>query len=370
MEQTWCGACYEGADVTERCYLHIGAPKTGTTYLQHALHRNRSRLKSAGVLYPRVAGNAHHTSVWDLRSMWEQREFGKDVRGHWDEAVRRVREWDGTTAVMSSELFVYAEPDECARALTAFDDVEVHVIYTARDLVRQAPAVWQERIKNQYTLEYDDFLTDLVGRSRTSMAKGFWKAQDASTALRRWSQGLPPEHVHVVTTPPAGSAPAVLWERFVSVLGLEGGEYDADAPAANTSMSVTAAEVLRRYNIRHGQSLTPLQYRRRVVASGLLEVLAEGVADTSKLGLSPAHERALVARGKAIGNAIRHRGYDVVGSLDELAPEAADRLSKASAQGKQPGGVAADEVADALLDVVDLMLRSKLSRRSGKRPPQ
>ncbi len=354
--------------MTERCYLHIGAPKTGTTYLQHALHRNRRKLKAGGVLYPRVSGNAHHTSVWDLRAMWEQREFGTDIRGHWDEAVRRVREWDGATAVMSSELFVYAEPDECARALTAFGDIEVHVVYTARDLVRQAPAVWQERIKNQYTLEYDEFLADLVGKSRTPMAKGFWKAQDASAALRRWSQGLQPDHVHVVTTPPAGSPPTLLWDRFAGVLGLEGARYRADVPATNTSLSVTAAEVLRRYNIRHGKAMTPVQYRRRVVASGLLGVLAKGVRDSSKLALSPAHEKALVARGTTIRDDIAACGYDVVGSLADLAPGAAGRLPKPSARGKQPGEVTADEITDALLDVVDSMLRKKPTRGRGKRP--
>lgn len=352
--------------MTERFYLHIGAPKTGTTYVQQVLHRNRAQLKSDGVLYPRVAGNAHHTSVWDLRAMWEQREFGNDIRGHWEEAVQRVRQWDGAVAVMSSELFVYADPGECLRALTAFGDIEVHVIYTARDLVRQAPAVWQERIKNQYTLGYDVFLTDLVGTSKTPMARGFWKAQDAPTALRRWSQGLPPQNVHVVTTPPAGSPPALLWERFASVLGLEASAYDADVPAANTSMSVTEAEVLRRYNIRHGKALTPLHYRRRVVVAGLLEVLAESVTDTSRLALSPAHESALVARGSAIADDIRERGYDVVGSLDDLAPEAPGRLVIPGSPAKQPSEVTTDEVADALLDVVDTLLRGKPKRKRRK----
>lgn len=33
-------------------YLHIGAPKTGTTYLQNVLWRNRERLRTDGLLYP------------------------------------------------------------------------------------------------------------------------------------------------------------------------------------------------------------------------------------------------------------------------------------------------------------------------------
>src|SRR3712207_9036613 len=33
-------------------YLHVGAPKTGTTYLQDRLHRNRAALAARGVHYP------------------------------------------------------------------------------------------------------------------------------------------------------------------------------------------------------------------------------------------------------------------------------------------------------------------------------
>ena len=116
------------------------------------------------------------------------------------------------------------------------------MIYTARDLVRQAPAVWQERLKNQHTLGYDAFLKDVLGPRKSPMSKGFWSAQDAPTALQRWSQGIPPEQVHVVTTPPSGAAPSLLWERFASVIGVDPAAFDIDVPAVNTSMSVTAAE--------------------------------------------------------------------------------------------------------------------------------
>ncbi len=351
--------------MTERFYLHIGAPKTGTTYLQQVLARNRAQLSADGVLYPKVAGDAHHTSLWDLRREWQQRDFGKDIRGHWDEAVRLVTDWGGPVAVMSSELFVYAEPEESLRAVNAFGDIDVHVVYTARDLIRQAPAMWQERVKNQRTLSYDEFLTDLVTKSRTPMAKHFWKAQDASAALRDWSQGLPAHHVHVVTAPTAGAPPSLLWERFASVLGIDGSAYDTDVPVLNTSMSVTSAEVLRRYNIRHGKNLTLLQYRRRLVVAGLLEVLAEAVGDTSRLTLSPAQERALSARAQLIARAIGERGYDVVGSLSELTPEPGSRLLAAVKPGKQPNDLTADDICDALLDVVDHLLRDR-----GKKKPR
>ncbi len=42
--------------MTQRVYLHVGAPKSGTTYLQQTLRTNRDRLEAAGVL---VAGESH-----------------------------------------------------------------------------------------------------------------------------------------------------------------------------------------------------------------------------------------------------------------------------------------------------------------------
>ncbi|MEJ7689547.1 MAG: hypothetical protein WKF76_03450 [Nocardioidaceae bacterium] len=353
--------------MADRIFLHIGAPKTGTTYLQQVLHRNRDALEAAVVLYPRVVGDAHHTAVWDVRAPTE-RDFGRDVSGDWGKAVRLVDAWTGT-AVMSSELFVYAEEKECGRALTAFaDGTEVHVIYTARDLVRQAPAVWQERVKNQHTLGYGPFLADALGRSQTHMAKGFWRAQDLPVALKRWSQGIPPEHVHVVTTPPAGSPPTLLWERFASVLGLDGASYDTDIPVVNTSLSVTAAEVLRRFNVRHGHELTHLQYRR-LVRKGLFDVLSEVVEDSSKLTLTSSEYAALSKRSEEGAAAARARGYDIVGSLDDLVPIPARQLQKHQLGGTRPDDLDDAEVAAALLDVVNklLLLQRTLVRRGKKK---
>ncbi|MGI8888264.1 MAG: hypothetical protein ACR2GB_04745, partial [Nocardioidaceae bacterium] len=211
--------------MSERVYLHIGAPKTGTTYLQQVLSQNQEAMRADGVTYPTILGDAHHTAVWDIGGTWERRKSARKSKGHWDRVVRMSQDWPGRAAVISSELFVYLSLEDAAKAIGSFGDTQVHVIYTARDLVRQAPAVWQERIKNQYVLGYSDFLDDLLGPGTSKMAKGFWRAQDAVTALARWSQGLDPSHVHVVTAPPSGSPPHVLWERFASVLGLDPGTY-------------------------------------------------------------------------------------------------------------------------------------------------
>ena len=38
----------------QRLYLHVGLPKSGTTFLQALLAKNRGRLKESGFIYPFV----------------------------------------------------------------------------------------------------------------------------------------------------------------------------------------------------------------------------------------------------------------------------------------------------------------------------
>lgn len=352
--------------MVERVYLHIGAPKTGTTYLQRALGMNREPMQDAGVLYPRGAADAHHVAVWDLRELWEERENSPKIRGAWQRTVDEVLSWPGPGALLSSELFVYADEAQAARALGSFCDADVHVIYTARDLVRQVPAVWQERLKNQRTMPYEQFVADVIGPAKTGMAKGFWNAQDTPVALQRWSQGLPADRVHVVTTPSSGSAPGLLWNRFMSVIGLDGPAYQVDVPAVNTSMGIVEAEVLRRLNKRHAQDIGPVTYRK-VFRNGLFDVLADVVPDKVKIVLTPDEHNALVARGRTISEGIRTAGYDVVGELDDLVPETM-AAAASSATARRPADVTQAEVVDTLLDVVNALLVQRLDRSRRKQP--
>ena len=152
------------------------------------------------------------------------------------------------------------------------------------------------------------------------MAKGFWSGPGHPEALKRWSQGLPAERVHVVTTPPSGSSPDVLWDRFMTVIGLDGPTYQVDVPAVNTSMGIVEAEVLRRLNQRHAQDIGPVAYRK-IFRAGLFDVLSDVVEDKVKIVLAPDEHNALVARGKQVADGIQRAGFDVVGSLNELVPE-------------------------------------------------
>ena len=57
--------------MSKRILLHVGTPKTGTSYLQDVLFRNRNRLIEQGVLYPGDRFDAHFLAALDLmRLSW------------------------------------------------------------------------------------------------------------------------------------------------------------------------------------------------------------------------------------------------------------------------------------------------------------
>src|SRR3954451_8381661 len=83
-------------------YLHVGAPKTGTTYLQDRLALNRNELARHGVHYPLGLRASQFRPALDLLDMpWGgQRE---DVEGEWDALMGRVRRHRGS-AIVSDEI--------------------------------------------------------------------------------------------------------------------------------------------------------------------------------------------------------------------------------------------------------------------------
>jgi hypothetical protein len=338
----------------QRVFLHIGAPKTGTTYLQKVLANNRDAMEAAGVLYPRVGREAHHSAVWSVRGTFANTDKGATFADHWARLVRQSRAWTGHTVVISSELFCFSRRRKIAEIVGAFGAAQVHIVYTARDLMRQVPAVWQEQVKNREVMTYRDYLADVLGRRRSPLATMFWNSQDVPDVLRRWSRGLDPACVHLVTAPPAGAPADLLWRRFATVVGLQADAYPSDLPAANTSLSITAAETLRRFNVRHAADLPILDYRR-LVRRRLDPAFAATLQDGSRLPLTPAQRDAIVDLSEGMVSRLRRAGYDVVGSLDELVPQ---RLPDGGAPvGSGPDDLSDAELVDALTDVLDYLLR-------------
>ena len=137
--------------------LHVGLPKTGTTYLQALLAANRDRLRAAGVLYPFIRPGAMFHGAVEIRG--SHAKFGlsaDEVAGTWAALCERAREHDGTT-IISHEVLAGATREQIRTALEPLAGIDVQVVVTARDLGRQAVAHWQEEVKLGATYSFAEF---------------------------------------------------------------------------------------------------------------------------------------------------------------------------------------------------------------------
>ena len=80
-----------GGTVTSKVLLHVGTPKTGTSYFQDVLFRNREVLAAAGIAYPASRHDSHFLAALDLMQLpWGGLQ--SDAIGAWDDLAREVRE--------------------------------------------------------------------------------------------------------------------------------------------------------------------------------------------------------------------------------------------------------------------------------------
>jgi len=315
------------ASATPRVYLHVGVPKTGTTFVQDVLWRGRSQLSRDGVCYPLRRRTEGFAAAMDLRGASWGGGRNPDWDGTWDRLARTVIESGAPRSVISGELLAAADATAVARAMASFPDHEVHVVLTVRDLARQLVSGWQEHVKHRVSVPLESFVAGCLGDGAAAereqrFAGSFWRLHDGAAVATRWGGGLPPEQLHLVTVPPAGRAGrGELWERFAAVTGIDPVIGHVDTARPNTSLGVAEAELLRRYNASRVGELSQLHYDQVVRVLLAEKVLAGG--DGPPLRLPAQFADAVHQRSTQLTAALAAAGYDVVGDLDDLVPDLA-----------------------------------------------
>lgn len=303
---------------SRRVVLHVGLPKTGTTFLQASLHDNKPALKESGFLYPHKDDRMFRAAL-DVRGTHKAWGLKRaDVSGRWDELCRKARKHDGTT-VISQELFASASVHQIIAATTMLKGLEVHVVVTARDLARQATAEWQEGIKHGRRLTFEEFReTVLALDSETDYARRFRAAQDLPGVLARWGSSLPPERVHVVCCPPPDEDPTRLWRLFGDAVGFDAAAFPPATDRANRSLGVNEVDLLRRVNLALDRRLVQPEYGdvvKRLYAQRLL------AAHPSARPVVPVEMYDdLVVVGERWVKEVEQVGYRVHGDLAHLVP--------------------------------------------------
>lgn len=339
-------------------YLHIGVPKTGTTYLQGLLWGNRDALAERGLLVAARSRGDFFRAVSDLRGGEFIGHQVAGAEGTWDRVAGMAAGWPGRS-VISHELFGGLRGERLERVFESVGDRPVHAVLTLRDLARILPAAWQEQVKNQRVDPWHDFL-DRIRKLEPPRDARFWGLHNVTRILRTWSKFVPPERIHIVTVPPPGAPRTLLLERYLSVFGVAIEGLDVTVRRANESLEAADVEFLQRVNQVTRDRLSWDTYHDVVKHLAVPKVLA--VRQKSTRITVPDSElpwlREETDRTRAT---IQELGCDVVGDLAELSPRTA------GTDYVDPSLVTEDEVLESAIDAFVGMVEEYAALRATAR---
>ena len=330
-------------------YLHIGTPKSGTTYLQRLLWTNKKRLATHGTL---MAGNGRKDSLHAMMAIQQRNKlttYGEEEQSAWPRLQAEAAEWDGDV-IISHEFLGRATRKQASAAIAELAPADVHIVVTVRDYLAVIPGIWQESVKIGSADPFDVFVEKMLAGSTSGPWS--WSTTDVQAVLDRWTGGVPPEHVHVVTVPPPGSAPDLLWQRFATACGLDPGVARLPDKGRNDSLGRAEAELLMRLDDRWPAEVADSLPERHRWVRGYLGQDVLVPSRSPRVTVPRAGALELRAKAAAAADHIRTHGFHVSGDLDDLTcldvpPEGA------------PSTLATDEeVLDVALEaVVELLMR-------------
>lgn len=200
--------------------LHVGAHKTGTTFLQSTFFDNRAVLAEHGIHYPDMGPNkAHHV----LGAPWlNMKELDKAVKKQggteaiWDRFLSTYGTSDGTVFI-SSESFSRGGNNsvnipELASRLSVFDDIQV--LYTLRDQAELAQSAWLQVSKNSRVLSVNPYVTEIMTNHRRG---GIW--YDHNLAYDHLLTGFRPDQITLLDYAKLTASDGGIVGAFLDLLG-------------------------------------------------------------------------------------------------------------------------------------------------------
>lgn len=333
--------------MSQRVVLHIGSPKSGTTYIQSNLWANRARLLDRGVLLP--GRRADHYSL----AAFTRGE--PKTRGVRDRVLRQVRDWHGV-AMITCEWFTMTSRENVALLVEDLAPAEVEVVFTTRPFTSSAPAAWQQTLRNGLASALGEFINSMPTRED----RWGWSTLDPAEVLPRWDEAVTPGRVHVVTMPPPGSARTLLWDRYMQACRLPADDFDMEGAVPNESISAESARLLqligRELRAAVDADASGLQVQRR----WLRQYFSQGLLQPHRghaILVSPPQVAQLQERARATVKFLESADYDIVGDLNELL-----------AHHPKPNALAVEDVeTEALLELTTAIIPPMLGALRAER---
>lgn len=299
-----------------RVVLHVGTPKSGTTFVQRKLVRNAGTLQETGVLVPLATAEERPATLafraaLDLtgKRMGRPASF---VDGYWRRLVEVVSSHAGDV-IVSHEAFARCTPEQAARAVRELGAThEVHALVTARDLARSLVSAWLEGLKYGTTHDLAEHLARAEAGSLAVMG-----SLDLPLVLGTWLAELGEDRVCLVTVP-APASPGSLWPRFCEGAGISPQAAPRDVRARNTALGIAEAQLLLALNRLAGDDLA--RGGRLQAASRRTLVAALTRREHYPVRISDVDAAWMAARANEWTDWVDKSGLRVVGDLADLVP--------------------------------------------------
>lgn len=377
-------------------FIHVGAPKCGSTALQSWLNRNRDSLAAQGIRY--VSEGAHWIAPAKALVGATDRVSGKRVSiREWERlvaAVRKATPADEPTvrAIVSSEWYAGASDDAVARIARDLDGSRMHVMLFVRPLRSTLVSAWQQGLKLGGRHSLEDWLSTVFDQPGSPTAERLWGKHRYDHIAARWSRQIGAERVSVVVLD--ASNPESLFRTMESLLGAAPGSATATPSRTNQSLSPFESEVLLALNQEfYARGGTLREYRQGLLRTfdGYVNSVRTGAPE--KMQLPRTWESRVAARNEEIAAGIERSGASVIGTLEqfrapvapsnraEVVPDQSAQIASAAGMlysllvttgiarpSKPLGGFgSARERMIALARRLVTLIRDSLSRRSRRR---
>jgi hypothetical protein len=172
--------------------VHIGVPKTATSYIQAWLHHNRDRLNEHGVFVPERPINAHRLAVEHLHGApWDARpdilEIRKTPLGAARAAFIQAAGSSGVVStIISSEYFYYTDPAAVAPVLNEQFGPNVGIVVYIRSQGDLVLSGHNQDIKR-------------LGKTASRPKPAYQGLYDWGTLLDSWAKAIGKERVKVIS---------------------------------------------------------------------------------------------------------------------------------------------------------------------------
>lgn len=285
------------------CFIHIGAPKTGTTFIQKFLFENRDRLLGKGVLYPDVSlrGYGHHDLAFLLaggypewatsqpRSLTElQAELREKATGH-----------DGALLLSSENFYLYPEPEKLMETLALTGITGSHrpvIIMYVRRQDKAHESWYNQTIKAQgYTHTPDECI------------ESFMDLWDYRKQSESWASVFGPENIVLRPYETGQFINGSLIDDFLHQIHL--GPADWSKPAASPVNASINRDILEFQQSINHLPLSPLEKRSFLHELSELSMLASGTGLFDEGPLLDFRQRTRIKATYEAGNTWVARKY-------------------------------------------------------------